>query len=148
MVKHVNPICIVTFVTCLLMVNCNSSQTNQPNGWYHLEDHAEVITGNPIVTVKDFDFLQLDSGKSGDTNEMVYMITGKVKQEQLKTFGDETEKAIGKKIGFFYNGKVLSAPSPNVRLDSGYFSITLYPDYSSDQAHTIYNNLNKERNSD
>lgn len=131
----------VSLIFCF--VSCHSSNADKENGWYRLDDHSEVAVGDPIVTVKDFAFLRLDSGIFRDNNEVIYEISGKVKQDKIKIYADETEKAIGKKIGFLYDGKVLCSPSPNMRIEGGHFSITL-PGYTSAEVHSIYNALRKE----
>jgi len=131
----------VSLIFCF--VSCHSSNADKENGWYRLDDHSEVAVGDPIVTVKDFAFLRLDSGIFRDNNEVIYEISGKVKQDKIKIYADETEKAIGKKIGFLYDGKVLCSPSPNMRIEGGHFSITL-SGYTSAEVHSIYNALRKE----
>lgn len=125
-----------------------TSTSDKPNGWYFLDNNAEIETTNPIVVVKDFAYLRLDSGMVANTNKPIYEIIGKVKEAKVKTFADATEKAIGKKIGFLYNDKILNAPSPNMRLESGNFSINLSSAYSSKEAHSVYKELRKEMSDD
>lgn len=130
------------FMLVICSISCQPSKTGQPNGWYHLNSN-EKATGTPFLTVKDFAYLRLDSGWMETENIPFYEILGKVRKDKLKQWADETEKAIGKKIGFVYMDKVLCAPSPNLKLEDGYFSISLI-NYNSSDAHEIYRKLRKE----
>ncbi|GEM_PF-110190 len=142
MEKAVRFICMIPVL--FFMFGCHPvSDIDKPNGWYHLSEDAENIEGDPIVTVKDFLFLRLDSGMLNNTNKYLYEITGIIKKEKRKTFADATEKSIGRKIGFFYNGKILCAPSPNMRLENGAFSVSL-SGYDQTEAYMIYKELREE----
>jgi len=126
-----------------LCIHFGYSQSGRPNGWYHLDD-AERIVGDPIITVADFAYLRIDSGVVTSDEKIFYNIIGQVKEDKIKNWGDETENAIGKKIGFLYNGKVLCAPSPNVRLPYGHFGISIDPVSAKEDANTIFKELQKE----
>lgn len=97
-----------------------SQATHRENGWYHiLNGQQDSISKEPIVVVKDFETLKLDSDSFGRV-----MIIGTIKKEKSSRWADATEKAIGKRIGFIYNDKVITDPQVNMRIESGNFMIS------------------------
>lgn len=104
--------------------NTNKTTDEKVNGWHMLEDRESNRVGELIVKVTDFDSIYFEASWISSLNDSVYSIAGKVKKEKMKTFGDGTEKAIGKGIAFLYNGVVICTPVPNVRLDEGNFAIS------------------------
>lgn len=109
---------------CLL---CGSSAMAQSfpreNGWYNILDgRKDSIAEVPIVTVKDFDALSLDSTVFHD--HTYFQISGTVSKHKRRKWADATEKAIGKRIGFVFNNKVITAPQVNMRIESGNFAIS------------------------
>lgn len=108
----------------LLLSSCSQEQNKRrENGWYHiLDNRKDSLSIEPIVTVKDFVALKLDS--SAISGQPFYEIEGKISKHKLIKWGDATEKAIGKRIGFVYNNEVITCPQVNMRLESGHFSIS------------------------
>lgn len=88
------------------------------NGWYHIVDGDSIIP-TPIVTVKEFGALRLDSDYYG-----VYSIVGQVCRSKRQVWADATEKWIGKRIGFVFNDSLITSPQVNMRIESGNFQIT------------------------
>lgn len=76
---------------------------------------------------------------------MTYVLTGKVKAGKIKTWADATEKATGKQIGFLYNGKIITAPQVNMKIENGNFLISS-PELIEDREkiHAIFEQLKKE----
>lgn len=130
---------------------------SRPNGWYLITSETkDSISKEPIVTVKDFVALKLDS----DFNA-TYQIVGTISKHRSSKWADATEKAIGKRIGFVHNNKVITAPQVNQRIEGGNFAISghnikvlfhqirqekvdsiesLFKDWSKD---SLYNELSK-----
>lgn len=93
---------LILSVFCFILASCTGKQ--EVNGWYFITDNqTQAFDKSPIVTVADFETLQVDSTLNSE-NSMTYVITGQMKAEKVKTWADATEKAIGKQIGFLYNG--------------------------------------------
>lgn len=107
-----------------LLFSCNQKRdVSRQNGWYYiLDNRKDSISDEPIVTVKDFVALRLDSSEM--SGQPFYEIVGRVSKYKLNAWGDATEKVIGKRIGFVYNNEVITCPQVNMRLESGYFSIS------------------------
>lgn len=107
---------------CIILTNCTKKQ--DVNGWYFITDkQTQAFDKLPIVTVADFETLRVDSTLNSE-NAMTYVITGQMKADKIKTWADATEKAIGKQIGFLYNGEIISAPQVNARIEMGHFQIS------------------------
>lgn len=103
----------------LSLSSCSQS-THRENGWYPIMNgQKDSISKEPIVVVKDFETLKLDSDSFGRV-----MIIGTIKKEKAGRWADATEKAIGKRIGFIYNDKVITDPQVNMRIESGNFMIS------------------------
>lgn len=115
------------------------NKTNhRENGWYHvLSGQTDSISQEPIVTIKDFVALRLDSDYFGK-----YVITGQISKHKLNKWADETEKAIGKQIAFLFNDSVITNPQVNDRLESGAFQIS---SLSDKDLPAIYEQLRKEK---
>ncbi|WP_101688479.1 SecDF P1 head subdomain-containing protein [Dysgonomonas massiliensis] len=108
----------------LLFTSCNQAQNDsRENGWYNIQDNKkDSISIEPIVTVKDFVALKLDSIEID--GKPFYEIDGKISKHKLIKWNDATKKAIGKRIGFVYNNEVVNCPQINMRLESANFSIS------------------------
>ncbi|MBK5722101.1 hypothetical protein JGH11_14580 [Dysgonomonas sp. Marseille-P4677] len=108
----------------LLFSSCSQGQNKRrENGWYHiLDNRKDSVSIEPIVAVKDFVALKLDSGEI--SGQPFYTIEGKISKHKLIKWGDATEKSIGKRIGFVYDNEVVTCPQINMRLESGHFSIS------------------------
>lgn len=141
--KKVSKISNLFFVLLLLtpVVNCNAQNTGKSNGWYHLET-SNLEASKLIVSVKDFADIKLDSGNI--YNKIHYIIAGRLKDEKHELFAKETEKAIGKQIGFLLNSEILCAPRVNMRIEKGRFQISLPTMYDRKKAIGIYNELINE----
>ena len=109
---------------CLLWGSAAMGQSLQrENGWYNILDgKKDSIAKVPIVTVKDFVALRLDS--TVFQGRMHFQIAGTIGEHKRGKWADATEKAIGKRIGFVFNNKVITAPQVNMRIESGRFAIS------------------------
>ena len=93
---------------------------HRENGWYHMKDDAiDCLSIEPIITVKDFVGLKLDTDYFGK-----YVICGQISKHKLAKWADETESAIGKRIAFVFNDSIISDPQVNGRIESGTFQIS------------------------
>lgn len=107
------------FFFIILIISC----TNRPqaphreNGWYHYENNS--LSLEPIVTVKEFTGLKLDSDSKG-----TYVIIGQISKHKTEKWANETEKAIGKQIAFVLNDSIITDPQVNDRINSGTFIIS------------------------
>lgn len=94
-----------------VLVPCNhvlSQQTPQwENGWYFIMDEQkDSISPKPIVTVKEFVDLKLDSDAFGKS-----VIFGTISKHKRNKWANATKSAIGKRIGFVFNNEVITDPS-------------------------------------
>ncbi|MFR0835069.1 MAG: hypothetical protein ACLSC9_01930 [Barnesiella sp.] len=133
-------------ITCAVLVlfgGCVSKSTTKPDGWYHISEDANDSFGvKPFVTVKDFEYIGMDSVViDGKTR---YQIIGKLKDEKNGIFADETGKAAGKRIGFLFRGELLCSPSPNCRIESGHFAITPFYMDEGEKMWSLLNSLREE----
>lgn len=106
-----------------VFVLCNNglAQTLQrENGWYFIIDgQKDSISKEPIVTVKEFVALELDSDAFGKS-----VILGTISKLRQTKWADATERVMGKRIGFLFNDEVITDPQVNCRIESGRFVIT------------------------
>lgn len=109
------------------------------NGWYCIADEPkDYIIPTPIVTVKEFVALKLDSDYYGT----LHIMMGQVCRSKREAWADATEKWIGKRIGFVFNDSLITSPQVNMRIESGTFQIT------APQGHgikSLYRELLKEK---
>lgn len=122
------------FTSFLLLLWCSFSssthETVRPDGWYYVIDmETDSLSDTPIVTLKDFAKLKLDSTQSADTDSITYRIFGRLTESGRKVWAEATEKSIGKHIAFLFNGVILTAPLVNCRIENGNFFITTEQDY-------------------
>lgn len=115
---------MLLLLVCLSLGNVAMAQSlHRENGWYNILDgKKDSIAEVPIVTVKDFIALRLDS--TGFPDHTYFQISGTVSKHKRNKWADATEKAIGKRIGFIFRNKVVTAPQVNMRLESGNFAIS------------------------
>lgn len=116
------------FVFFLFILGCGlslfASETVRPNGWYYVVDmENDSLSVDPIVTVRDFSMLKLDSVTDAAQDSVTYRIVGKVKDSHEAIWAEATEKSIGKQIGFLFNGILLTAPYVNCSIENGSFFI-------------------------
>ncbi len=141
---------LIYSILALIIPILIQTTNGQSNGWYHITDSTKMaFDKTPIVVASDFEYLAIDSMQQPSTSnyfpgEVLYIINGKVSTAKTKDFADATEKAIGKQIGFLYNGEIIVAPQPNLRIEGGHFQIT--PSYLNDRKKMmqLYENLKKE----
>lgn len=127
---------LLLFLCTFCFVNCNKSSYHV-NGWYHIiSGQEDSIAHEPIVTVKDFDALRMDSDAFGR-----YVITGQISGHKITKWANETEKAIGKQIAFVFNDSIITNPKVNCRIESGAFQIS---SLSDNKLPAIYRQLKKE----
>lgn len=139
-ITYIFLLCLFVITSCSYRRQLFSSQatTHRENGWYHvMQGQKDSIAHEPIITVKDFIALRLDSDYSGKN-----VIVGQISKHKLKIWGDETEKAIGQRIVFLFNDSVITAPQVNCRLESGTFQIS---SLSDNNRPTIFKELRKEK---
>lgn len=129
----------------LLLNGCKSSPPSRPNGWYTITDGvSDSISKDPIATVKDFSALKIDSFQTQD-KKTTYQILGTLNNDKIKAFAEATEKAIGHRIGFLFNGKIIEAPKVNYRIEGGRFLISpLSICTDREEMHALFNELNKQ----
>lgn len=115
---------VMLLSACLLVGSAAMAQSfPRENGWYNILDgKKDSIAEVPIVTVKDFVALRLDSAVF--QGRMQFQIAGTVSEHKRGKWADATEKAIGKRIGFVFNNKVIADPQVNMRIESGRFAIS------------------------
>lgn len=132
----------------LLATSCsNPSQKGSPsssqhleNGWYTLHiQNEDTIIHEPIVTVKDFVELKLDSSSVGN-----YFITGKVSKHKQQIWADKTAQSIGHHIGFVFQDSIITAPRVNASIKSGMFQLTFTSGHAKEIC-TLYQHLRKEK---
>ena len=89
------------------------------NGWYRIIDGvADSIAPRPVLTVKEFAELRLDTNYFGNP-----IIIGRASVHKLKAWADSTEAVTGHRLGFVIDWKVVTAPRVNSCIESGMFSI-------------------------
>ena len=118
----------ILFISFLLLRWCGfssfESTSVRPNGWYYVIDmEHDSLSADPIVTVKDFARIKLDSVSDSNEDNMAYRILGVLDDSHKTTWAEATEKSIGKHIGFLFNGVILTAPYVNCKIESGKFFI-------------------------
>ena len=118
----------ILFIFFLLLLWCGfssfESTSVRPNGWYYVIDmEHDSLSADPIVTVKDFARIKLDSVSDSNEDNMAYRILGVLDDSHKTTWAEATEKSIGKHIGFLFNGVILTAPYVNCKIESGKFFI-------------------------
>ncbi|WP_299229594.1 hypothetical protein [uncultured Bacteroides sp.] len=105
-------------ITTIVASCTHHTQTiHRENGWYHYENDS--LSLEPIVTVKEFNSLKLDSDING-----TYVILGQISKHKTEKWSDETEKSVGKQIAFVLNDSIITAPQVNDRIESGTFLIS------------------------
>ena len=74
------------FFFIILNISCTHRPqiSHRENGWYHYENDS--LSSEPIVTVKEFTGLKLDSDMHG-----TYVILGKISKHKTEKWADETE---------------------------------------------------------
>ena len=108
------------------------------NGWYHiLSGQTESISREPIVTIKDFISLRLETDYFGKN-----VISGQISKYKLNKWAKETEKAIGRQIAFVFNDSIITNTRVNCRIESGAFQITSILDK---ELPDIYERLKQEK---
>lgn len=123
-----------------LLVGCNSrpSAIHRESGWYHVVNpNADSLSLEPIVAVKDFVALRMDSDGHGTC-----VIVGRISKHKQKKWAHETEKAIGGQIAFVLDDSVITRPTVNAKIESGAFQI------SAPRGHDlkgIYTKIRKEK---
>ena len=132
---------ILSSAVCLGCTNysgCSQSIKHRENGWYRITDgQKDSIASLPIVTVKEFASLRLDTDVFGKA-----VITGSVSKHNLQAWANSTEQLINKRIGFVFNDSVITAPRINMRLESGNFQISNPHNYDM---LSLYRSLLKEK---
>ena len=81
------------FTSFLLFLWCGfsslTSETVRPDGWYYVIDlKSDSLSVEPIVTVKDFAKLKLDSIQGADKDSMTYRILGRLAESGRKAWAE------------------------------------------------------------
>lgn len=117
---------IIEALMVLLLILCACSSHRRADGWYLLAYNSDnSIVGKPLATVKDFERVVIVRDTfviNGDTVTQL-LIQGQVKPEKRRQWADDTERLIGKRLGFRYNDSIITAPQINARIESGSFQI-------------------------
>lgn len=132
------------FILLISFASCSQKEKiERENGWYFLfNGEKDGISKEPIITVKDFISLELDSTYYTVENEKIGVIYGEVSRFKRNKYADATEKAIGKQIGFIYNNEIIFSPRVNTRIESGLFQILIKKDHDLE---TIYYAIRQEK---
>ena len=108
------------------------------NGWYHiLSGQTDSISREPIVTVKDFISLRLETDYCKKN-----VISGQISKYKSRKWAKETEKTIGRQIAFVFNDSVITSLRVNCKIESGAFQITSILDK---ELPGIYEQLKQEK---
>ena len=139
--KAKNLLKVLSVLLCTIYcASCNKANNNEithrENGWYHVLS-TDSLSSKPIITVKDFVGLKLETDYSGK-----YAISGQISKHKLNKWADETEKSIGGKIAFVFNDSIITAPQVNCRIESGTFMIT---SLSNQKLIEIYKGIMREK---
>lgn len=139
--KAKNLLKVLSVLLCTIYcASCNKANNNEiphrENGWYHVLSTGS-LSSKPIITVKDFVGLKLETDYSGK-----YAISGQISKHKLNKWADETEKSIGGKIAFVFNDSIITAPQVNCRIESGTFMIT---SLSNQKLIEIYKGIMREK---
>lgn len=127
-------------VIAVLVMGCTEKTgiVHRENGWYHMVDSSkDSLSMEPIITVKDFVGLKLDTDYFGK-----YVINGQISRHKLDKWITATEKAIGKRIAFVFCDSIITCPQVNSRIESGAFQIASVFDKKLPE---IYKQLVKEK---
>lgn len=110
---------LLVLLVCL--ASCRQAhKVHRESGWYHiLPQPTDSLAKEPIVAVKDFVALRMDSDGRG-----TYVIVGQVSKHKVRKWAKETEKAIGRQIAFVLNDSVVTSPTVNASIESGAFQIS------------------------
>lgn len=134
---------IISLLTLLFLILCACSSRHRVDGWYQVAESTDnSIVGKPLAAVKDFDGTEIVCDTfiiHGDTITQL-SIQGCVKPEKRQQWADNTERLIGKRLGFVFNDSVITAPQINARIESGSFQI-ISPDTTL--IRVIYNSIVK-----
>lgn len=133
----------IAFLMLLLLLPCACSSQRRVDGWYPFADHPDnSIVGKPLATVKDFERVAIVRDTFIIESDTIWqlLIQGRVKPEKRRQWADDTERLIGKRLGFVYNDSVITAPQINARIESGAFQITS-PDTTLIKE--LYNTINQ-----
>lgn len=126
-----------------LYASVSRDRTNKKhceNGWFRVVDNEKnSLSLTPMVTVKDFINLRMDSDCLGNS-----VIIGQISKYKLDKWADETEKALGKQIAFVFNDTIISNTQVNQRLEDGVFQISVLQGSNIDLS-SIYHQLRKEK---
>ena len=89
----------ILFISFLLLLWCGfssfESTSVRPNGWYYVIDmEHDSLSADPIVTVKDFARIKLDSVSDSNEDNMAYRILGVLDDSHKTTWAEATEKSM------------------------------------------------------
>ncbi len=121
-------------------VACCGRHAKLPDGWYLLGAGSSEVLTPAIVTVHDFASLRVDS-LSEAQGSFRYRITGQLNEEGTGRFARATEKAIGSRIAFLCDGRVVCTPAVHARIEDGNFLIVLEDDPGGVRTRRIYARL-------
>lgn len=129
---------VMCCTTLVFVVSCKTNSVrHRENGWYLIaKGEKDSIADSPIITVKDFIALELESDAYG-----TQVISGKICKQKQIVWADVTERTIGQQIGFVFNDTVITAPMVNARIESGTFQISNPHGYDLER---IFKELQKE----
>ena len=84
----------ILFIFFLLLLWCGfssfESTSVRPNGWYYVIDmEHDSLSADPIVTVKDFARIKLDSVSDSNEDNMAYRILGVLDDSHKTTWAED-----------------------------------------------------------
>lgn len=123
----------------VFMVACCGRHAALPDGWYLLEEGAGQ-PASPIVTVHDFASLRIDSLPE-DSGVFRYRITGQLNASGTERFAQATRQAVGRRIGFLCDGRLVCMPTVHAQIVSGRFLIVLKDDPCGVRTRRMYARL-------
>lgn len=115
-------LCAMSIVMLICLMGCGGSSkvALRENGWYLIRSgQKDSIPQEPVVAVKDFTALQLETDGMGHT-----AITGTISPYKCNKWAETTERNIGNRICFIFNGEIITAPKVSMRMESGNFRIS------------------------
>lgn len=120
---------LISYLIILISVvgaSCSFKSEQRINGWYEIKDHdGKDFIGHLVAPVSDFKTVAIEKHciETDNENTTIYLLQGKIKDDKLDQWADETERLIGHRLGFVYNDSIITAPQINCRIESGNFQI-------------------------
>lgn len=128
---------LLILTVTVFTVSFSMTGNHLPCGWYATDKDMNP-TGKAVVTPDDFKDLHLEISTDNATGDTIYAISGRLTKKAALIWADFTEANIGKHVAFVCNGRVITCPKVNCRIDTEMFSITGKPE---DDIPAVYEKL-------